>query len=233
MIPAALAVSAASAALSALAPDPPAQPAKPNDEINQADFMQLLITQMQNQDPLNPLDSANFAAQLAQFSSLGQLIEINQHLTEQAGGGATIDPLDALAFLGKEVQGPGHTVTVADGEASGLDYTLAAAGTVQARVLDASGREVANLALGATAAGTHHFDLASAPGAPDLADGTYTVRLTVTDTAGGTRAITTSVRGRVTGVDFSGDAPVLLLGERRLALVDVQQINEAPAEPDA
>src|SRR5436305_15213816 len=53
---------------------------KDGNTVNQADFMQLLVTQLQNQDPLNPLDSANFSAQLAQFSSLQQLTEINQTL---------------------------------------------------------------------------------------------------------------------------------------------------------
>ena len=66
---------------SSVADDPKA--AKAGDSVNQAEFMKLLVAQLQNQDPLNPLDSANFSAQLAQFSSLEQLTQINQNLLER------------------------------------------------------------------------------------------------------------------------------------------------------
>src|SRR6185436_5267244 len=75
--------SVASLLASSAADDP--KPAKAGDSVNQADFIQLLVAQLQNQDPLNPLDSANFSAQLAQFSSLQQLTEINQHLKDAPG----------------------------------------------------------------------------------------------------------------------------------------------------
>ncbi len=61
---------------------------KDGNTVTQADFMQLLVAQLQNQDPLNPLDSANFSAQLAQFSSLQQLTEINQTLKNADRRGA-------------------------------------------------------------------------------------------------------------------------------------------------
>jgi flagellar basal-body rod modification protein FlgD len=201
------------------------QPAKAGDTVTQADFMQLLIAQLQNQDPLNPLDSANFSAQLAQFSSLQQLTEINQHLKDTAGTSGAATGFDAVGFLGKEVRGASDTATVNAGSASTLDYTLAAAGTVQAKVVDAAGRTVATIALGEQTAGAHTFDLAAAAGAP-LADGTYRVELAVADAGGTTTRVATLGGGVVTGVDLSGESPILLVGDQRIALTDVREVKE-------
>ena len=245
MIPASLAASAITSAVSLLtsaaSSSSPASAAdttaagktaaKKNDIVNQTDFMQLLIAQLQNQDPLNPLDSANFSAQLAQFSSLQQLTEINQHLADQGSGGTGPARFDAVGFLGKQVVGKSSAITVTQGTATGLDYTLAAGSNVQARIVDSAGHTVANLVLGPQAAGTHHFDPATVSGAPTLPDGTYTVQLTVPPSGTSTdpTPLETTVGGAVTGIDLSGETPVLLIGESRLALTDVRQVKEPQA----
>jgi flagellar basal-body rod modification protein FlgD len=198
---------------------------KENDVVNQAEFMKLLIAQLSNQDPLNPLDSANFSAQLAQFSSLEQLTQINQKLGEQAGD--TIGRFDAVGFIGREVTGPSLGIAIADGESTEIDYTLDRAGTVTAKVVDESGRQVANLVLGSQGAGAHRFDLSEVPNAPDLQDGVYAVVLSQANEGGIATTIDTYVTGRVTGVDLTSSTPVLLLGERRLVLADVTEIKEA------
>jgi flagellar basal-body rod modification protein FlgD len=203
---------------------------KQNDVVNQAEFMKLLIAQLQNQDPLNPLDSANFSAQLAQFSSLEQLTQINAKLGQQAE--EKIGRFDAVGFIGREVTGPSLGIAVEDGAATALDYTLDRAGTVQAKIVNAAGELVANVPLGQQSAGSYVFDLDEVRGAPALADGEYAVVLTQADPAGGpARTIATSVTGRVTGVDLTGDEPILLLGARRLVLTDVTSIEE-PAGSD-
>ena len=245
MIPASLAVSAVTSAVSMLtsaasssSPAPVADTtaadktaAKRNDVVNQADFMQLLIAQLQNQDPLNPLDSANFSAQLAQFSSLQQLTEINQHLADKGTGGTGPARFDAVGFLGKQVVGKSSAITVTQGKATGLDYTLAAGSNVQARIVDSAGRTVANLVLGPQTAGAHRFDPATVANAPTLPDGTYSVQLMVppSETSSDPTPVETTVSGAVTGIDLSGDTPVLLIGESRLALTDVRQVKEPQA----
>jgi flagellar basal-body rod modification protein FlgD len=201
---------------------------KANDAVDRNDFLTLLITQLQNQDPLNPLDSANFSAQLAQFSALEQLTQINGKLTGQTDGG-TASRFEILSLLGNDVRGDGSTITVAQGTSSALEFEMPAAGTVRAQVVDANGREVANLDLGVLPAGEHTLELTGVDGAPTLNDGTYRVLLTRSD---GSTAVPlgTTVSGRVTGVDLSTDPPTLLLGDTRLALEDVTEIREpAPA----
>ena len=204
---------------------------KGNDVVNQAEFMKLLVAQLQNQDPLNPLDSANFSAQLAQFSSLEQLTQINQKLADQAQGGSTAGRFEAVGFIGREVTGPSLGIAVKDGVATTLDYALTQAGTVQAKIVNSNGQQVADVVLGSQGAGDHTLDLSKVAGAPKLDDGEYAVVVTQSNPAAGSvpTAIDTYVTGRVTGVDLTNTTPVLLLGERKLVLTDVTEIKEAVA----
>ncbi len=246
MIPAGLAISAASSALGLMSSvaqaatssdgtsgtdsgtGTTAAKGRENDVVNQAEFMKLLIAQLQNQDPLNPLDSANFSAQLAQFSSLEQLTQINQKLAEQAEG--TIDRFDAVGFIGREVTGASAGIAVKDGVATTLDYTLDRAGTVQAKIVNSSGQQVASVVLDGQGAGAHELDLSKVPNAPDLDDGVYAVVLSQADPAGGSATqIGTFVTGRVTGVDLTSETPILLLGDRMLLFTDVTEIKEVAA----
>src|SRR5690349_20163429 len=129
-----------------------------NDVVNQAEFMKLLIAQLQNQDPMNPMDSSNFSAQLAQFSSLEQLTQINQRLADQ--GQDKIGRFDAVSFIGREVTGPSGAIAVKGGTATTLDYTLDTGGTVDATITDKTGQIVGTLKLEGQGAGAHQFDLA-------------------------------------------------------------------------
>ena len=204
---------------------------KENDVVNQAEFMKLLIAQLQNQDPLNPLDSANFSSQLAQFSSLEQLTQINDKLTSQ--GTDKIGRFDAVGFIGRDVTGASQGIAVKDHVATTLDYTLTGAGAVQAKIVDQSGRQVANVVLGQQAAGSHTFDLSQVPNAPRLDDGTYAVVIAQSVGGAPATAVDTFVTGRVTGVDLTQASPVLLLGDRQLLLTDVTAIKEAAADSAA
>ena len=203
-------------------------PTDSNGTVSQADFMQLLVAQLQNQDPLNPLDSADFAAQLAQFSSLQQLTEINAELKGgTTGGGAG---LDAVGFLGKMVEGTSSTISVANGASTALGYTLPAAGDVHAHIVNANGQTVVgDIDLGQQDAGSYTFDLSKIPNAPQLSDGTYTVTLASVDASGKASAVGTIGGGIVTGVDLSGSTPTLLIGSQSIALSDIKEVVEPPS----
>ena len=90
---------------------------------------------------------------------------------------------------------------------------------------------IATVPLGPQSAGQHVLDLSKVQGVPELADGEYAVVLTQADPSGGAAdQIATTVTGRVTGVDLTGDEPILLLGSRRLVLTDVTSIKEPAAD---
>jgi flagellar basal-body rod modification protein FlgD len=194
--------------------------------VNEADFMQLLLAQLQNQDPLNPTDSADFAAQLAQFSSLQQLTEINSTLKSGSGTGGS-SGLDAVNYLGKQVLGATSSIDVKSGTATTLGYALSGAGDVHMRITDSSGKTVAaDIDLGSQNAGSYTLDLGKIPNMPQLIDGTYTVTLAQVDTTGKASAVSTVGSGIVTGVDLSGSSPTLILGGRSIPLTSVTQVQE-------
>ncbi|HZR84493.1 MAG TPA: flagellar hook capping FlgD N-terminal domain-containing protein [Candidatus Binatia bacterium] len=221
MIPPVLAATAASTAIGALSSIAQSVTGKKNDQLDRNDFLTLLVAQLQAQDPLNPMDSANFTAQLAQFSSLEKLVSIDDRLGQLTEGKATTDP---VAFLGRDVAMAGGALSVTGGKADRVGYALDRAGTVTLEILDGSGQSVGSIDLGEQAAGEHTVDLASLANAPQLADGQYTVHVSVRSGAGDAHDVEADVFGRVTGVDLSSDPPVLLVGTRRVALTDIRQV---------
>ncbi len=196
-----------------------------NDTIDQEQFLMLFIEQLQNQDPLNPLDVNGMTEQLAQFSSLEQLYGINskiEDLSEKLGSPEALDP---LGFLGAEVTVPGDAVTVADGEISSLIVDVPAeATTVKITIVGPTGDPVRQVDLGPRAAG--ELDLAAAGiNVSDLADGAYTIVATGVDADGEPIELDTFVQESVTGIDLSAEPPVLLLGEREVSIADVRKIR--------
>src|SRR5690349_16146184 len=92
--------------------------------LSQDDFLKLLLTQLQAQDPLKPLDNQEFASQLATFNSLDQLININKKLDTFQNQQTQLSQLEATALIGKEVSAKGDSVNLEAGQSPELHYTL-------------------------------------------------------------------------------------------------------------
>ena len=249
MIPPVLAAQAASVAMSALSSVASAAsgdetsssaattgtgassaPVKRNDTLGQTEFLSLLVAQLQNQDPLNPLDSADFSAQLAQFSSLEQLMQINERIAELGEDPSTgVPSFDPVGLLGRDVVANGGGVAVAGGDASALEYTLADAGKVTIEVRGASGNLISTADLGELGAGTHTLDLDDVSAFADLGDGAYTVSVAVQSGAAAPAAVATRVSGTVTGVDLTTNPPTVRIGELEIPLGDVREVRAAAA----
>ena len=99
---------------------------KTSQELGKDDFLTMLITQLQNQDPLNPTDSVEYTAQLAQFSSLEQLSNVNQNLEYLQMFQASINNAQAVSFIGKEITALGDGIQVTDGVAEACEFRLSA-----------------------------------------------------------------------------------------------------------
>jgi flagellar basal-body rod modification protein FlgD len=95
-------------------------PNNPKGQLGKDQFLQLLVAQMKHQDPLNPMDGQEMAAQLAQFSSVEQLVTINESIANQAASqSALLDSLGgglALGAIGKEVEADASQATTLDGK---------------------------------------------------------------------------------------------------------------------
>jgi flagellar basal-body rod modification protein FlgD len=158
--------------------------------MNKDDFLKLLVTQLQYQDPLSPEDPKDFVAQLAQFSSLEQQINSNTNLENLSKAITSLQQSQSMAqgvsLLGKTVQGSGNQLSVVGGKALEASYQLPqAAKQVVVGIFDASGQQVATVNLGAQSAGsrTISWDGTDSNG-KQVADGTYTYQVAAQDASG-------------------------------------------------
>ncbi len=191
-------------------------------------FLTLLISQLQHQDPLNPADSTEFTAQLAQFSSLEQLSNVNENLESLKLYQASINNAQAVAFIGKEVVFTGNSVEVKSGQASACEFELgAAAKRATVSIYDATGNFVADIERTSLKAGKQSvtWDGQDRNGNP-VADGNYTFEVQAEGANGEKLAVTTYSKGTVTGITFEDGITYLVVGGSKVAIGDVTRINQ-------
>lgn len=195
--------------------------------MNKDDFLRLFVTQLQNQDPLNPQDSSQFIAQLAQLTQVEQAYNTNSNLQSIISQINSSAALSAVSFIGKEVVAPGSVVNVENGTPTSIGYNLAsAAQTLTISITDATGATIKTLTQGQTAAGTGTiaWDGTDSHG-QKVADGNYNFTVTGTDASGVTFAGTPLVRGRVDGLEMGDTGPVLNVGSLQVPLTSVTSIR--------
>lgn len=191
-------------------------------------FLQLLIAQLSNQDPTNPLDDKAFIAQLAQFSALEQSIAMNQGLSMLQLSQSAMVNAQMAGLVGKQVTVRSQSVELpASGEVPGISLRLAApAASVQVRVIDASGKVVRTLDLGARDGG---LQATAWDGMDDagkrLPAGTYALEIQATDEAGLPVATENEIKGLVTGIAFDSGSAELVIGSIRVRPANVVSIE--------
>lgn len=194
-------------------------------------FLNLLVAQLQNQDPLEPTDTEQFVQQLVQFSQVEQQIETNGSLEELLNLQTTNQTASAINYLGSTVEALGRTGSLQDGRAE-FGYTLPEnADATLVVIADASGT-VVHSAPGETEIGKHNFvwDGLDQNG-NQLPDGHYTVTVTSRDANSALIEVQTSVFGRVTGVESGPEGAILTIGNVQIPLSDVVSIKETEETP--
>lgn len=190
-------------------------------------FMRLLVAQLANQDPTEPQNSYEFAAQLAQFSSLEQLTGLAERLDSLLLAATANNQATVVGFTGKEIVFASDSVSLAAGGTASVTARLPEnAATVTLVVKDESGKTIRTLQLGPHEAGEHRleWDGLDDRGNP-VAEGTYRVEVTAANHDGDAIDVDTFVRARVDGVSFENGYPELLIGTLRVTLSDVIEIH--------
>jgi flagellar basal-body rod modification protein FlgD len=187
-------------------------------------FLQLLTTQLQNQDPLSPMDSNQFTQQLVEFSQVEQQIDSNTNLQTLISQGTSQSGAYATSYLGKTVTVSGGQGALTNGQAQ-WNYNLAAAATsTTLTVTNASGQAVFT-GSGQTTAGNNTFSWNGEDNnGNQLPDGTYT--LSVSASNSGT-AVTTAVTsaGTVSEVDMTSGSPQLVIGSMEVPLSSIGEVQ--------
>jgi len=191
-------------------------------------FLTLLITQLQHQDPLNPADSTEFTGQLAQFSSLEQLSNVNENLNVLRLYQASINNAQAVSFIGKEIVANGNTLEMKSGQPAACEFELgSAAQRLVVSIYDAAGNFVSDIQLTASAAGKQSITWDGRDyNGNRVVDGTYTFEVQAEAANGEKVEVTTHSKGTVTGVTFEDGVTYLIVGDSRIALGDVIQVYE-------
>lgn len=144
-------------------------------------FMKLLVAQMRNQDPLNPMDNAQMTSQIAQINTVAGLEKLNKTVEGLLGGLATMQAQTASQMPGRSVLVGGQRLALEDGQAQGGVAVAARADRVQVEILAEDGRVVQTLALGAAEAGVRSFSWDGRDADGNTApDGAYRLRVTAT-----------------------------------------------------
>jgi flagellar basal-body rod modification protein FlgD len=205
-----------------------ALPQAPGGKMGKNEFLKLLVAQLKNQDPLDPQKGEEMAAQLAQFSSLEQLISINSALggqqTGQAALAASMQSSAALGALGHTVVARGNQVALGAGDDTVRVHVGAMGGQATLRLIDGSGRVVSEQALGAIAGGMREIDVSKI--AAGLPAGAYSYELAVTDAAGNQVDVTPYMTGRVDSVQPTLQGAVLIAGGLAIPFADVVEIRK-------
>jgi flagellar basal-body rod modification protein FlgD len=176
--------------------------ANAKDAAGSADrFLKLLVAQMQNQDPLNPMDNAQVTSQMAQINTVNGIEKLNTTVEGLSGQFAQLQALQGATLVGRDVVVPGNILDINDGVGQGGFELAGPADHVKVEVLSPSGQVVGTLNLGAQSSGMHSFDWNAGS-----ADNTQGLRFRVTATSGAVNtAATTLMRDRVDAVSTTGN----------------------------
>jgi len=175
-------------------------------------FLTLLTTQLKNQDPLSPMDSTQFTNQLVSFSGVEQQIKMNGNLTKLLAASGASQTTLALSYIGLNIPMTGSTFDYPGGGSVATTYDLpVSASNNTLRILDQNGNTVYSQ-TGELSGGAHTFvwDGADQNG-QIVAPGTYTLRVDAQDQNHGGISATTTVPGRVTGVETAADGTIDLI----------------------
>ena len=197
-----------------------------NEVLGKDEFLKLLVAQLENQDPMSPMDGQQMAAQLAQFSSVEQLMQMNQKFDAQtasiAGMTGLLSSNLGTGLIGQEVlvRGDAHQVP-AD---QSFQFELEESANVTIRVFDSNGTEVVNQLLGSMGAGRQAID-AQALG-HDFEDGDYTFSIEAVDDQFNTVQVEELTTFVVDGITFGENGMRITGGGFSAVLGDVLEVRQ-------
>ena len=190
--------------------------------LGKEDFLEMLVAQLKNQDPLNPMDGTGFAAQLAQFSSLEQLTNMNEGIKSLGLYQMSMNNAQAVSLLGREVTVNNGNAVKAEGSSVDLTYELAAdAKQVNVLIYDAQGELVKAIEMSNQKSGVNKvtWNLGSAPA------GQYTYKVAALDGNGNDVSVATKMTGPVTGVHFKDKTIYLTVNGQDIAFDNVTDVK--------
>lgn len=198
------------------------------NELGKNEFMELMLAQLKNQNPLEPQDNGEFISQLAQFSSLEEMQKLSGTVDDVVGQFRSTQALQASAMVGKTVLAPsGVGILGAEGEIAGTIEVPASTGGLRVSIQNQSGELVRQIDLGNSPAGVQSFSWDGQDGnGNSLPQGPYKI-VAEASYPDGPQQLSTMVSANVDSVSLgqNGSITLNLAGMGSIALSDVKQIN--------
>src|SRR5215213_9128842 len=189
-------------------------------------FLQLLTTQLKNQNPLDPLDTNQFTQQLVQFAGVEQQINMNQQLTSLVALQKATQTTSAMSFLGSTATVDGTTTKLAISAAS-WSFAVDKPSTATVNIKNSSGVLAYSGSYPLTP-GTQNFNWdGRGNNGAKWPDGDYTLSVVAKDASGNAVAVSTEVRGTVDSVDLTQNPPMLKIGGQSFSLDKIKQVVRA------
>jgi flagellar basal-body rod modification protein FlgD len=187
-------------------------------------FLQLLTTQLQNQNPLDPLDTNQFTQQLVEFAGVQQQLNTNNSLATLVSLQQTSQSTQALGFVGKTAVVSGSTAALANSTAT-WQLSVPTASTVNVTIANSTGQTVFTGSYNASAGNNQPFEWnGQGNDGTEWPDGNYTLTATAQDGGGNTVAITSAIEGTVNSVDLTQSPPLLSIGGHTYTVNQIQSI---------
>jgi len=187
-------------------------------------FLTLLTTQIQNQDPLEPLDSSEYTNQLVQYSSVEQSIQTNDYLQQLVASMESAQATSYFSYIGSQVTASGDTSSLTGGRAS-WDYTVGQDATGTVEVINAQGKVVYSDQISASAgAGSFVWDGKNSSGGQEP-DGSYKINFKLANSGGSAVPASVEISGVVDGVDLTTGTPFLEIGTAKVPVSAVKSVR--------
>ena len=196
--------------------------------VDKDEFLMLLVTQLQNQDPLNPMDYNEFTAQLAHFSSLEQLYNVNSNLETLNGWQKGVFNENLFSFIGKSVKCYDNSIDLVEGNENQLNFNLNSPATgIYASIYNSQGELIREITqLGTYAAGGHSIAWDGLDGHGNLlGNGKFTFEVQAIGN-GGTFNGNPTRNFSINSVEFVDGNPILRSGENTIEINNVIGVSE-------
>jgi len=192
-------------------------------------FLELLMTEMQYQDPLDPMDNQQFLSQLSQLTTVEELRSANTNLETLQLYQASINNAQSVSLIGKEIRAAGDTINLTDDE-DDAEFSFDLQGDAQVvtiTIYDANDKAVRSITKNNLEEGLQvlSWDGLNNDGSP-MDAGEYTFTVTAEDADGNSVTATTLISGIVTGVSFDSGTPVLHIGSQQVTMGDIMEVMQ-------
>jgi len=196
---------------------------KTKDIMGKDDFMKMLLAQLKNQDPLNPMDGKDFAVQLAQFTELEKLTNLNETMDSLPAYFKSFNNAQMVGMIGNDAVAKGNVISVT-GAVTNVVFSLPSdiqSGAV--KIYNENGLQVDSVEIGSKKTGINTITWNSEA----VNQGNYTFEVSAVDNSGNPVTADTLISGIVTGASFKNDAAYLTINGQEVAFSTVTAINKS------